>query len=95
MRFGSELLPSQIQLALTSQAGAGHGPEYMIQRGGSYLRFERNFGTQGPVALMERTMLDVCTATFAELAAHYATKITEPPPPRYRRFSSRGPSDWN
>ena len=84
VRFGAELLPSQIQLSLTSQADADQGPEYVIKGVGRYLRFKRDLGTQSPVALTERAMLDVCASTFAELAAHHATKITEPPPPRYR-----------
>ena len=84
VRFGSELLPSELQLVLTSQAAADQGPEYLIQGRGSYLRVERDRDTHSPVEPAERDMLDVCTSTFAELAAQYTTKIIEPPPPRYR-----------
>jgi len=90
VHFGAELLPSELQLVLTSQQGADEGPEYVINGMGSYLRVERDLGTQGPVAPAERAMLDVCASTFAELAAQYTAKITEPPPPRYRSSSSLG-----
>lgn len=69
---------------LTSQEDADQGPEYVIRGMGSYLRVERDLGTQGPVAPAEQAMLDVCAAIFTELAAHYTAKITEPPPPSYR-----------
>ena len=95
VRFGVELLPNQIQLVLTSQKSVEQGPEYVIQGMGSYLRFERDRGRKGPVGLAERAMLDVCASTFTELAAHHATKITEPPPPRYRSSSYVEPSGWN
>ena len=91
IRFGVELLPSQIQIVMRSQAAADQGPEYLIQGMGRYLRLKRDLGTQCPVVPAERALLDVCTSAFAELAAHYTAKITEPPPPRYRS-SSLGPS---
>ena len=94
VRFGDELLPSQIQLVMASQA-ADEGPEYVIQGVGRYLRIERNRGKKGPVGLAERAMLDVCASTFAELAAHYGTKVTEPPPPRYRSSFYTGTGDCN
>ena len=84
VRFGAGLLPNQLQLVLASQRAADEGPEYVIQGLGSYLRVARDPDAQGPVALAERAMLDVCASTFAELAAHHTAKIIEPPPPRYR-----------
>ena len=66
VRFGSELLPSELQLVLTSQAVADQGPEYLIQRGGSYLRVERELDTHSPVEPAERDMLNVCASTFTE-----------------------------
>ena len=87
VRFGAELLPSELQLVLTSQAAADQGPEYLIEKGGKYLRVERDLDMHSPVAPAERDMLDVCTSTFAELAAQCTTKIIEPPPPRYRATS--------
>ena len=89
VRFGAELTPSELQLVLTSQAAADQGPEYLIQKGGSYLRVERDLDMHRPVEPAERDMLDICAATFAELAAQYTTKIIEPPPPRYRGTSLR------
>lgn len=89
VRFGAELAPNRLQLMLTSQPEADQGPEYVIHGFGSYLRVERDPDTMGPVALAERAMLDVCAATFAELAAQHEAKITEPPPPRYRGASLR------
>ena len=89
VRFGEELLPSELQLVLTSQEAADQGPEYLIQGDGSYLRLARNLDMQSPVDPSERAMLDVCTSTFAELAAQYTAKIIEPPPPRYRSASWR------
>ncbi len=94
VRFGAGLRPSQIQLALSSAAD-DQVPEYVIQDAGHYVRCERDLGTQEPVAPAERALLDVCTTTFAKLAAHYAAKITAPPPPRYRRSSSSEPDGWN
>ncbi len=90
VRFSAELLPNKLQLVLSTQAAADQGPEYVIQGLGSYLRMERDPDTQGPVALAERAMLDVCASTFAELAAQHTAKITEPPPPRYRGASLLG-----
>lgn len=89
VRFGAELSPNRLQLMLTCQPEADQGPEYVIQGFGSYLRVERDPDTVCPVALAERAMLDVCAATFAELAAQHEAKITEPPPPRYRGASLR------
>lgn len=84
VRFGSQLAPSELQLALSSQRAADQGLEYVIQGFGSYMRVERDREWQGPVDPAERAMLDVCAATFAELAAQYTAQIIEPPPPRYR-----------
>jgi hypothetical protein len=89
VRFGAELLPRELQLVLTSQEAADQGPEYVIMGVGNYLRVERDLETRSPVEPAERAMLDVCASTFAELAAQYAAKIIEPPPPRYRRLSLR------
>ena len=90
VRFGAELMPSELQLVLASQEAADQGPEYVIQGLGSYMRMERDINMQGPVDQEERAMLDVCASTFAELAAQYTAKIIEPPPPRYRSPWSRG-----
>jgi hypothetical protein len=92
VRFGAELMPNQLQLVLASQRAADEGPEYVIQGLGSYVRVARDPDVQGPVAMAERAMLDVCASTFAELAAHHMAKITEPPPPRYRGASFPGSS---
>ena len=56
----------------------------MIQRLGCYQRLYRDPDSVGPVAPAERAMLDVCVATFADLAARCARLVREPPPPRYR-----------
>ena len=95
VRFGAELLPSELQLVLTSQAAADQGPEYLIQRGGSYLRVERELDTHRPVEPAEKDMIEVCASTFAKLAAQYRAKIIEPPPPRYRGTSWRKRSGLN
>ena len=89
VRFGAELLPRELQLVLTSQEAADEGPEYLIQGVGRYFRVERDPDMQCPVDPEEHAMLDVCAATFAELAAQYKSKIIEPPPPRYRSSSAR------
>lgn len=90
VRFGSQLAPSELQLALTSQRAVDQALEYVIQGFGSYMRVERDREWQGPVEPAERAMLDVCAATFAELAAQYAAQIIEPPPPRYRGAPGSG-----
>ena len=95
IHFGDELLPSRLQLVLTSQDAADEGPEYVIRGMGRYLRVERDRGTQSPVAPSERVMLDVCASIFTELAAHYKAKITEPPPPRYRGGSPSSTRELN
>lgn len=82
--FDSQLGLNGLQLALTAPTEADPGPEYLVHGFGSYQRFHREAAELGPVALAERAMLDVCVATFAELAAERAATVTEPPPPRYR-----------
>lgn len=89
VRFGTELLPRELQLVLSSQEAADEGPEYLIQGVGRYFRVERDPDLQCPVDPEEHAMLDVCASTFAELAAQYKAKIIEPPPPRYRSSSVR------
>ena len=89
VRCGAELLPSELQLVLTSQEAADEGPEYLIQGVGRYFRVERDPDMRSPVDPEERAMLDVCASTFAKLAAQYKAKIVEPPPPRYRSSSVR------
>ena len=56
----------------------------MIQRLGCYQRLYRDLDSVGPVTPAERAMLDVCIATFTELAAQCARLVLAPPPPRYR-----------
>lgn len=84
LTFDEELGPCRLQLSLHKQAEADEGPEYVIQRLGLYQRLHRDSDTFGPVALWERAMLDVCIATFTDLAARCAQLVLEPPPPRYR-----------
>jgi len=95
VRFGAELMPSELQLVLASQDAADQGPEYTIQGLGTYMRLERDIDMQGPVDQEERAMLDVCAATFAELAAQCTAKIIEPLPPRYRSPWSQGRGAMN
>ena len=85
LSFDEQLGPSRLQLSLRKQAEAADGPEYMIESLGRYQRLFRETDTVGPVALAARAMLDVCIATFSELAARCARLVLEPPPPRYRR----------
>ena len=88
-----QLEPCRLQLSLHKQAEADEGPEYVIQRLGLYQRQYRDPDTFGPVALAERAMLDVCIATFTDLAARCARLVREPPPPRYRpRAAKKGPN---
>ncbi len=84
LSFDEQLGPRRLQLSLRRQAEADDGPEYVIQRLGRYQRLFRETDTFGPVAPTERAMLDVCIATFTELAARCARLVLEPPPPRYR-----------
>jgi hypothetical protein len=82
--YNKDLVPSAMRLALASQEEADQGPEYVIHSLGSYQRLYREPERLGPVSAAERAMLDVCVATFGELAVQCATKLTAPPPPRYR-----------
>ena len=84
LSFDEQLGPSRLQLSLRKQAEADEGPEYLIQRLGHYQRLYRDPDTVGSVVPAERAMLDVCVATFADLAARCARLVREPPPPRYR-----------
>lgn len=84
LSFDEQLGPSRLQLSLRKQAEADGGPEYVIQRLGRYQRLYRDPDTLGPVAPSERAMLDVCTASFTDLAVRCARLVREPPPPRYR-----------
>ncbi len=84
LSFDEQLGPSRLQLSLRKQAAAEEGPEYVIERLGQYQRLFRETDTVGPVAPTERAMLDVCIATFTELASRCARLVLEPPPPRYR-----------
>lgn len=84
LSFDEQLGPSRLQLSLRQQAEADEGPEYLIQRLGCYQRLYRDLDSVGPVTPAERAMLDVCIATFTELAAQCARLVLAPPPPRYR-----------
>lgn len=84
VRFDLELRPKQLELALNSQVMAEDGPEYLIAGLRNYQRLYRDPVRTSGVNLHERAMLDVCTATFGELAAQCGDKLREPPPPRYR-----------
>ena len=92
LSFDEQLGPNRLQLSLRKQAEADEGPEYMIQRLGRYQRLHRDTDTVGPVAPAERAMLDVCIATFTELAARCARLVVEPPPPRYRPGATKLPN---
>lgn len=89
LTFDEQLGPCRLQLSLHEQAEADEGPEYVIQRMGRYQRLDRDAETLGPVALWERAMLDVCVATFTDLAARCARLVLEPPPPRYRPHAAK------
>jgi hypothetical protein len=89
--FDDELSLSGLQLSLSPPAASAEGPEYLIKGFGSYERFYRNPDQRRPVALVERAMLDVCVATFAEFAGRCATTVTALPPPRYRVVSATMP----
>ena len=84
LSFDEQLGPSRLQLSLRQQAEADEGPEYGIQGLGRYQRLYRDPDTVSPVTPAERAMLDVCIATFTELAARCAPLVLAPPPPRYR-----------
>ena len=84
LSFNEQLGPSRLQLSLRQQSEADQGPEYLIKRLGRYQRLFRETDTVGPVTPTERAMLDVCIATFTELAARCARLVLAPPPPRYR-----------
>ena len=86
--FDPQLGPSGLQLSLAAPAASAEGPEYLIRGFGSYQRLYRDPDRQRPVALVERAMLDVCVATFAELAGRCATTVSALPPPRYRTAAS-------
>lgn len=89
LSFDEWLGPSRLQLSLRQQAEADDGPEYVIKRLGCYQRLFREAGTVGPVAAWERAMLDVCIATFTELAARCSRLGLQPPLPRYRPGARR------
>ena len=89
LSFDEQLGPSRLQLSLRQQAEADDGPEYVIKRLGCYQRLFREAGTVGLVAAWERAMLDVCIATFTELAARCSRLVLEPPLPRYRPGARR------
>lgn len=84
VRFDPELRPKQLELSLNAQVMAEDGPEYLILELRNYQRLYREPVRTGGVTLAERAMLDVCTATFGELAAQSGELLREPPPPRYR-----------
>lgn len=84
LTFNENLGPSRLQLSLCQQAEAADGPEYVIKRLGHYQRLFRETDTVVPVAPSEHAMLDVCIATFTELAARCSKLVLAPPPPRYR-----------
>ena len=84
-----QLEPCRLQLSLHKQAEADEGPEYVIESLGLYQRVYRDPNTFGPVALGERALLDVCVATFTDLAAQCARLVREPPPPRYRSRAAK------
>jgi hypothetical protein len=86
--FDAELKPERLQLSLTAQVRAEDGPEYLVFTVGNYQRVHREADKVSPVALSERAVLDVCTTTFAELAAQCPDQIRELPPPRYRSTTS-------
>ncbi len=89
LSFDEQLGPSRLQLSLRRQAEADDGPEYVIERLGCYQRLFRETETVAPVNPPERAMLDVCIATFSELAVRCARLVIEPPPPRYRPGAKR------
>jgi hypothetical protein len=81
--YDNNLSPIGLQLSLANPTFEAEGPEYVMQGFGSYQRFFRETEKHGPVSLAERAMLDVCVATFAELAAQCTAQLAEDPPPRY------------
>lgn len=84
IRFDEELRPTHLELALAAQQEAEPGAEYLLHARGTYQRFRREPDRLIPVTAAERAMLDVCVATFTELAAQYGTLLRQPLPPRYR-----------
>ena len=93
MAFDAELAPSWLGLSLTLQKEADEGPEYLIEGLGQYRRVHRAAGRLGPVTLPERAVLDVCVASFGELASVHREKFSELPPPRYRLATEDGVSE--
>jgi hypothetical protein len=89
--FDAELKPDRVQLSLEKQVKAEDGPEYLVWTVGNYQRINRETNRVMPVAPPERAVLDVCTSTFAELAAQRPEIFKESPPPHYRSPSSRQP----
>jgi hypothetical protein len=95
LRFDDELRPTHLALALTAQQFADQGAEYWLPDPGSYLRYYREPDRLLPVTASERAMLEVCVATFAELAAQYGELLRQPLPPRYRMAGRRAPEQDN
>ena len=90
LTFDEDLRPTGIQFALANQEEAEAVAEYRIQGAGNYLRYYREPERLVPVTAAERIMLDVCVATFTEIAARHAILVRQPPPPRYRGGGAKG-----
>jgi hypothetical protein len=91
LAFDAALSPSWLGLSLFAQTHAEAGPEYLLEGLGRYRRLHREAGRLLPVTPAEHAALDVCVATFGELAAQHRDKLLEPPPPRYRQPETREP----
>lgn len=88
VNFDHALRPIGLELSLAEQGEADMGAEYVIHRLGYYQRFYREAARHSPVSPAERALLDTfCDSSLAYLTVECGTKITAPPPPRYRKTS--------
>jgi hypothetical protein len=83
VRFDDDLRIVQLELGLAAQEEAEMSAEYVILGPGRYCRQWRDPDRLLPVSFTERTMLDVCVATFTELATQHGALLRLPLPPRF------------
>jgi hypothetical protein len=84
VHFDDQLRVTRFELGLAAQQEAELSAEYVILGPGKYRRQGRDPDRLLPVSAAEKTLLDVCVATFTELATQHGALLRQPLPPRFR-----------
>jgi hypothetical protein len=93
VRFDDDLRVTHFELGLAAQQEAEMSAEYVILGPGKYCRQWRDPDRLLPVSAVEKTMLDVCVATFTELATQHGALLRQPLPPRFSGMLGRTASN--